>query len=239
MLRSGIKKIRGLVDRRARVIHVHPAVDHEGKRRFIKLHETTHDLLPHQRDLLYADDHETLSPTTHRRFEQEANQGAAELLFQRNGFTDDLAALKTSVATIWLLADQYGSSFRAAFRRYTETHPGAVAGIVLDTTPYQHSPAIWRRQEVMATAAWTRRFGQPRWPRRISESTYPFLSALLVPELDEVALPDLAGDATRVKVETFQTPYNSFVLLWLPPQRRKLLQPRPTRLTNDMIESRG
>ncbi len=232
LLRSGLKKIRGLVDRRERVIHLHPGIENEGKRRFIVLHETTHDILPHQRDLLYADDAETLSPATNRLFEKEANQGAAELIFQRGGFTTDAGEIETSVAAICALADQYGSSVHSAFRRYTETHPGAVAGIVLSTTPCRQNPAAWRREEVMATAAWTRRYGQPVWPRIMDETTYPFLSALLVPELTAVTLPDLAGDATEIRIEALRTPYKNFLLLWLPPPTRKLLRPRAVRLAS-------
>ena len=58
LLRSARHKIHGIIDRRARVIHVSPAIDHEGKRRFVKMHETAHHILPHQQDLLYAEDHE-------------------------------------------------------------------------------------------------------------------------------------------------------------------------------------
>ncbi|HEX5403184.1 MAG TPA: ImmA/IrrE family metallo-endopeptidase [Pseudonocardiaceae bacterium] len=135
LLRSARTKVQGLVDRRARVIHISPDLDNEGKRRFVTLHETTHHILPHQQDLLYADDNETLAPSTNRLFEREANQGAAELLFQRTRFTQDAADSVTSIATIRALAEQYGSSFHAAVRRYAETHPGAVAAIVLDRPP--------------------------------------------------------------------------------------------------------
>jgi hypothetical protein len=231
LLRSGIKKIRGLVDRRARVIHLNPGIENEGKRRFVKLHETVHHVVPHQRDLLYADDHETLSPATTRLFEQEANQGAAELLFQRASFTADAADLEISTAAVRALAGQYGSSVHAAFRRYTETHPGAVAGIVLATTPYQHNPAVWQRHEAMATAAWTRRFGPPTWPKTMNEFAYPFLSALLVPELTDAVMTDRRGNAVEVNVDIFQTPYQSFVLLSLPPSRRTLIRPRAVRVT--------
>ncbi len=232
LLRSGMKKIQGLVDRRERVIHLHPGIEHEGKRRFIVLHETTHDILPHQRDLIYADDAETLSPTTTRLFEREANQGAADLLFQRGGFTADAADLETSIAAVRALADQYGSSIHSAFRRYTETHPGAVAGIVLSTTPYRRNPTAWQRDEFMATPAWTRRYGQPTWPRNMDEITYPFLSALLLPELTTVTLPDLAGDTTQIRIEAFHSPYKNFMLLWLPPPTRQLLRPRAVRLAS-------
>ena len=35
LLRSARHKIHGIIDRRARVIHISPAIDHEGKRRFV------------------------------------------------------------------------------------------------------------------------------------------------------------------------------------------------------------
>lgn len=60
LLRSARHKIQGIIDRRARVIHISPAIDHEDRRRFVKMHETAHHILPHQQDLLYAEDHETL-----------------------------------------------------------------------------------------------------------------------------------------------------------------------------------
>ena len=232
LLRSARHKIRGLIDRRARVIHISPAIEHEGKRRFVKLHETTHQILPHQQDLLYADDHETLSRSTSRLFEREANQGAAELLFQRDLFARDAADLQISVAAIWELAARYGSSFHAAARRYAETHPAAVAAIVLEPTPSQQDPPMWRREEVMATPAWVSRFGPPAWPRRVSAFTYPFVAALDVHQLSSMRMRDLTGTPVEVSVDTCRTPYHSFLLLWVPPRHRlpRLTQPRAVRL---------
>lgn len=225
LLRSAKDKIQGLVDRRARVIHISPNLDNEGKRRFVMLHETTHHILPHQQDLLYADDHETLAPSTNRLFEREANQGAAELLFQRTRFTQEAADTEVSTAAIWALAQRYGSSFHAAVRRYAETHPGAVAAIVLDRTPHGGYPPTWTRHEYMASTAWIARFGPARWPRMMNAHTYPFLSALVVPGLDQVSFTDINGASVTVRVDAYQTPYRSFVLLWIP-QRRRLLPRR-------------
>jgi hypothetical protein len=229
LLRSAKHKIQGLVDRRERVVHVSPAIDHDGKRRFIILHETTHDILPHQQDLLYADDNETLSPSTKRLFEREANQGAAELLFQRDRFARDANDLEVSIAAVWELADRYGSSFHAALRRYAEAHPRAVAAIVLERTPHRSHPPTWRREEVMATPAWTARIGSPTWPRNMASDAYPFLAALDLQGFDQWTLLDLAGSPVSIRVEAFQTPYNSFLLLWIPPGRR-LLPPRKVRM---------
>ncbi|HEX5403185.1 MAG TPA: hypothetical protein VFX16_12870 [Pseudonocardiaceae bacterium] len=77
----------------------------------------------------------------------------------------------------------------------------------------------------MTTAAWTARFGPARWPRTMNAHTYPFLTALAVPELGQVNLPDLNGTPVPVRVDVCQTPYRSFVLLWTP-QRRRLLPRR-------------
>lgn len=222
ILRGAKNKIQGLVDRRARVVHISPSIDNEGKRRFVMMHETTHDILPYQRDLLYADDHETLSPATNRLFEREANQGAAELLFQRTRFAKDAADSEISIDAIWGLASRYGSSFHAAFRRYAETYPGAVAAIVLDRTSIADDPPTWVRQECMATKAWTARFGTDQWPVRMSTLRFPFLAALAFPSLGKVEITDASGDAVAVRVDACQNGYKNFVLLWVPPRRRIL-----------------
>lgn len=220
LLRSAKNKIQGLVDRRSRVIHISPSIDHDGKRRFIKLHEIVHDIMPHQQDLLYADDNETLAASTKRLFEREANQGAAELLFQRDAFARDADDFQISVSSVWTLANRYGSSFHAALRRYGEQHPGAVATLVLERKPISADPPTWRRQETSTTPKWDARMGPAAWPRHMDSSKFPFLAALDFSDLDAIRLPDVHGDTIDVRVDTFQSPYNNFVLLWLPPKRR-------------------
>ncbi|WP_235738052.1 ImmA/IrrE family metallo-endopeptidase [Mycolicibacterium austroafricanum] len=125
LVRRGFRGLRGALDRRERTVHVSELVTHEVRKNFVKLHEVTHDLLPWQQQLVHTDNEETLSPSTNRLFEQEANQGAAELLFQRHGFTNDARSLEIGVASVTHLAQRYGSSLRAAFRRYAETHQDA------------------------------------------------------------------------------------------------------------------
>ena len=64
----------------------------------------------------------------------------------------------------------------------------------------------------------------------MNELAYPFLSALLVPRLTDVALTDRHGNAVEVTVDTYQTPHHSFVLLSLPRSRRMLIRPRTVRV---------
>lgn len=231
VLRSAQRKIQGLVDRRERVVHVSPEIEHEGKRRFVLLHETIHGATPHQQELLYADDKETLSHSTKQLFEREANFGSAELLFQRELFAKDAKDLEISTATICFLAQRYGASFHAALRRFAETHPAPVAAIVMGRTPTPGNPPTWERQEVMATTSWTEQFGAARWPRSMSALAYPFLTALEHAGLDAIALTSMRGEPIEVRVDTFQTPYNSFVLLWVP-QKSRLRKPLRVRVAS-------
>jgi hypothetical protein len=117
-------------------VHVNPATDLAGQQAFKRLHETSHDLFTWQhvddgRDG-FADDLWTLSPKTQILFEREANQGAAELLFQRERFAAVGSDYAVSGGAVIELAERFGSSIHAAFRRYVETHRGAVAGVVLE-----------------------------------------------------------------------------------------------------------
>ena len=219
-LRSAKHKIQGLVDRRERVVHIAPAIENEGKRRFVTLHETIHAATPHQQDLLYADNDETLSRTTNQLFEREANYGAAEVLFQRSYFTRDAKNLEISTDSVWLLAHQYGSSFHAALWRYAETHGHAVAAIVLGRTPVASNPSRWQRQMAVASPSWIDQFGTVAWPRSMSSLTYPFLAALDHVEVDEVRINNVRGERVDIQVSACQTPYNSFVLLSVPKRAR-------------------
>ena len=93
-------KVRAVLDRKAREVHVDPSIQHRGRLAFKKLHEVTHDILPWQRELAYADDDATLSWTTKRLFEWQANHGAAELLFQRDLLADMASQYEIGMAGV-------------------------------------------------------------------------------------------------------------------------------------------
>jgi len=146
-------------------IPINPATDHVAQKAFKRLHETSHELFPWQHigdgQAGFADDKFTLSPKTTDLFEQEANQGAAELLFQRLRFTEIAADYQIGCATIGELADKFGASKHASFRRYVETHRGAIAGVVLEARPHSKAPLAFRRYEAMCSSGWTQRFEHP------------------------------------------------------------------------------
>jgi hypothetical protein len=224
-------KIRALLDRKARQIHVATGIEHHAQREFKRLHEVGHDILPSQRKLAYADDHKTLSWLTSLRFEQAANQAAAELLFQRELFRQMAADYQIGMAAVVELAEMFGGSIHAAFRRYIETHHSPMTGIVLDPSPVRRLPLAYHRREAVHSVAWAQHFSPPRcWPSVLEAAKFPFLAAAdqtptgaASPRL-EVTWPTLDGEPTRLVVESFSNSYRLLVLLWRP--RREVLKRR-------------
>lgn len=220
-LRSGNRKILGVLDRRERVLHVNPSVQVPAQRQFIRCHETMHDALPWQRDLLIlGDTKNTLAPHVEFRFEQEANQGAAELLFQLDFLKRIAMDYPIDISTPIELAGMFGASIHATFRRWIEYHPGAVCGIALDSKPISFSPLTFRRFEVVESSNWQRRFGSLRFPRQLCVREYPFLASIAVQCQGEVAyewkLEDLRGSSKSLRAQSFNNTYRTFALTWLP-----------------------
>jgi len=104
----------------------------EKRKRFGIFHEIGHFILPEHRSKLFLDDDSTLSWWTKTRIEREANEIAAELLFQGNRFTDEALSFPSSVRTVTELAPKYGASYESAMRRYAERHVLPCAVVVLD-----------------------------------------------------------------------------------------------------------
>lgn len=213
------RRLQGALDRRERVVHVNEQLNTAGKKNFVRLHEVAHDILPHQHHLVYADDNETLSPSTRLLFEQEANQGAAELLFQRTTFAEDGRSLEVGTAAAIYLAQRYGSSLHASFRRYAETHKRPV--LVIRLGPTSNSDGSVDRFETPCSTAWLERFGPPQFSRRLRPGRDPIMS--VVDSLDDtMVLSDRAGHPVTLHADVFDNSYSRFLMLWVP--RKKLLR---------------
>jgi hypothetical protein len=193
-----------------------------------------HDLFPWQHidagRVGFADNDMTLSPKTTILFEREANQGAAELLFQRERFAQMATEYEVGCAAVLDLANLFGSSRHAAFRRYVEAHRGVVAGVVLDNRPCEREPLAFRRREAMCSKAWRERFEDPTiWPRVLRTDPFSFVEQAraciaLGPPKGEWKYPDRNNEVTTLKVEAMSNSYRTFVLVWLP--RRELFKRR-------------
>jgi hypothetical protein len=220
LLRTAGRKIRGALDRRERVLYVSPAIEVPAQRQFVRCHEAMHDALPWQRDLLVlGDTNKTLAPDVELLFEREANQGGAELLFQLDLLSRVARDYPTDITTPIALADMFGASKHATFRRWIEDHPHSVCGLVLAPDPVSTTPLTFRRFEVVESQAWRRRFGANRFPVRLAASDHPFVSSLGAPWLGKIdtswGMPDRDGETTTLRVQSFCNSYRTFVLLWL------------------------
>jgi len=222
-------RVQAVLDRKAREIHIDPAIRNDRRAAYRKLHEVTHDILPWQRKLGYAEDAATFLPSMRKTFEWQANQGAAELLFQGDLFTDMAGDYATNMAAVLELASLVGASAHAAFRRYVEVHRSAVAGVVMDLSPCSRDPLAYRRHEVICSQKWESRFGPVRdWPWTLRAQPYAFVNSAQAARRTgeaisaDVTLPDLRNDAVHLRTETYCNQYKLFVLIWVP--RRELLQ---------------
>ena len=195
-----------------------------------------HDVLPWQRDLLVlGDTSKTLAPSIELKFEREANQGDAELLFQIDLLKRMAVDYPTEIATPIALAGIFGASIHSTFRRWIEEHEGGVCGIAIDPEPACLMPLAFRRYEVIVSRGWRARFGAPRFPARLNAAEYGFLvplSTSLSGSIDaDWALSDLSGSACTVRVQSFNNSYRTFVLLWVPAKESFIARHRrPPRL---------
>lgn len=214
-------KVRALLDRREREIHLDPTIDIPGKRNFNRLHEVVHDLAPWQTDLVVADTDRDLSPATHRRFEREANEGASQLLFQHELAGKIAAQYPVGLDTVVKLHEMFGGSIRATLRVYARDHRSPVLAVVLDCSPLSQDPLSFQRREIIASTTWTRRFGAPGFGRVITWPSERWLTIAAASNTSVVAagddaMNDLAGAPRAVRVEFLDTSYQLLGLIWAP-----------------------
>lgn len=221
LLRSAARKIVGTLDRREKVIYIAPEVQGTAKGKFVQLHETMHHEMDWQRDLLVlADSNRELAPSVQQRFEQEANQGAAELMFQVDFFDRLARDYPTDISTPITLASLMGASIHSSIRRWVEGHPGAVAVVVLESEPVSTFQAKLQRQYVTQSPTWQTRIGPTPFRAVMSQAVMPFLADLVDPWAGDIdtdwTVPGRDGEARSVRVQSFNNGYNTFLLLWQP-----------------------
>jgi len=132
LARVAVKQdIRAVLSLNHRVVATQPGLNPKRKR-FGILHEIGHFINHEHLQKLFYDTDETLSWYTHVRIEREANETAAQLLFQGNRFTEEAISLPLSAHTPIKLAPTFDASYEASLRRYTERHVLPCALIVFD-----------------------------------------------------------------------------------------------------------
>jgi IrrE N-terminal-like domain len=126
-----VKNLRAALSKNEKVVAIHSELN-EKRGRFSTLHEIAHFILPEHHERLFLDNDETLSWWSRVRLEREANQIAADLLFQGRKFALEAIDQPLSWRTVLDLAPKYGASYEAAGRRYVEGHVLPCALVVYD-----------------------------------------------------------------------------------------------------------
>lgn len=218
-------KVRGLVDRRAREVHLDPSTNQESRRRFWKAHEIMHDALPWQSDLAYVDDDYRLSPEVRLDFELQASQGGAELLYQGKRFAAEAADLQVGMAAVVASAQRYHVSIESALWRYVETNRDAMLGVVLDPSPVAHDPLRYKRRKLTRSSAFGDRFGRQVWPSQLEVTHFGFLNEASGASAGGCVVSgewrhrDLVGEEVNLRTECLATGYTILVLMWVPKRR--------------------
>ncbi len=216
-LRAAIRKVVGLVDLREDIIYL----DYQTlpqKRNFVTLHEVGHKALPWQRQTyLYVDDDISLDLEICEQFEQEANQFAADVLFQMGRFAEDARSLPFAITSPVTLARRYGASAHAAIRRYVEQSERACAVLTVRRQPEKNEREFipQARGKVQSTM-FTKRFGEVAWNRYISTSA-SLLASILYPHRfpqGDLVIDDVDGRHTEFSFEVFTNSYDTFVFVY-------------------------
>jgi hypothetical protein len=223
-------KIRAVLDRKTREIHVDPSIHNVGRANFKRLHEVGHHTCYWQTDDAYADSDATTSPYIKNLIEQEANVAASNLLFQLEYFDILARDYEIGSSSIQDIADIIVASYHATFRRYVMRHDAVMAGVVLDISPCAVSPVGYSRNEVVISENWQEEFGAALWPKVLRTEPYSFVDearqARTAPGVihTEFAFPNLRNESVSLKVDLYCNQHKIFALIWRP--RREILKRR-------------
>lgn len=132
-IKSALSKVLGLLEANDRLVVIDKNVPRP-RIPFVKLHEAGHGTMPHQSKVyaLIHDCEKTLDADITDLFEREANVFASEVKFQGEIFGQHAHDKVFGVRTAIDLANQFGGSKYATFRRYVTTNPRACCLIVLE-----------------------------------------------------------------------------------------------------------
>lgn len=124
--RGALQKVRGIADLRERVVYI-AAEPRDSRRVFVQAHELGHHKIPWHELSAYADDAMSLAPEVEELFDKEANQFAADILFQGSRFRERARSYSPSFEAIFALADQHGTSRHSTAWRYVQVQDEALA----------------------------------------------------------------------------------------------------------------
>lgn len=226
--RSVRDRIRGILDLRAKVFSVDPAL-HRHRKTFVTYHEVGHDALPWHRDILVLTRESALAPTTRNQLEAEANRFAGHMIFQLGRFEQEVRGASLDAAVLGVLAERYGTSLAATARQYI---------IIQDRPAALLVGRVRRDASVHFTDAWgnlpfIQRFGPTLMGSHVGPD-HPIAMAVhgtTTQCIEPMALPD--GSRRELLLDTVYNTYNTLTLVHPLPVR----SPRLPKLRRRQLRS--
>ena len=214
VVKRALGKILGILDAHEEVIHIDDTVL-ETRQRFLKLHETGHFELPHQRKIFrfFEDSKEELDPSVADKFEREANNFARYAIFNGSTYADRAADLPLAFSTVKKMQRGFNVSLYAGLREYARTHRHSCIAMAVEKPslcPQNGWGAEIRRTET--SFAFERRFGQPQLAT--ITKTHPFWPLVPFGKVTKptiVRLTDLNGEQHEFIGEALDTTYNILI----------------------------
>jgi hypothetical protein len=153
------KRILGALWFRERVVFL-DRDEPRARQRFTDGHEATHSMCPWHETTIRFDNEQTLYGQLIEQIDNEANYGAARLIFQGPRFHGRALKEQVSIRTPLEMVSEYDASRHATLHYYVQEHPDAVALLIAGRFPYADGTVpVWRTVE---SPAFLRRFGRLR-----------------------------------------------------------------------------
>ncbi|HEY3249601.1 MAG TPA: ImmA/IrrE family metallo-endopeptidase, partial [Ignavibacteria bacterium] len=210
------RKVLGLLDYFNKEIYI-DSTQNYNKKRFIKLHETGHKVIPWQQEIMeyYVDDKRTLDPDTKELFESEANYFASSTLFQLNIFDEESKKLPLSIESPIFLAKKFGASNHASIRRYVEHSQNSCALLVFEEINLDGKNKI-RVRNYFQSKSFTKQFGELIWPENM-DNKYPFMYYVYLkkkkPVDGEFSFLLKSEVSTKFQFQYYNNGFNTFVFI--------------------------
>lgn len=214
IVKRALGKILGILDAHEEVIHIDDTVL-ETRQRFLKLHETGHFELPHQRKIFrfFEDSKEELDPSIADKFEREANNFARYAIFNGNAYADRAADLPLAFSSVKKMQRGFNVSLYAGLREYARTHRHVCIAMAIETPtlcPQNGWSAEIRRTET--SLAFEQQFGRPQLTA--ITRTHPLWALVPFGKITRpttVRLTDLGGEQHEFIGEALDTTYNILI----------------------------
>ena len=214
LVKQAIGKILGILDVHEEVIHIDDSVL-ETRQRFLKLHETGHFEIPHQRKIFrfFEDSNEELQPSIADKFEREANNFARYAIFNGRAYADRAADLPLAFSSVKKMQRGFKVSLYAGLREYARTHRHVCIAVAVEAPtlcPQNGWSAEIRRVET--SLSFEQQFGRPQLPAITkTHPLWPLVPFGKATRPTVFKLTDLNGNQHEFIGEALNTTYNILI----------------------------